>query len=253
MNGSQIPSVSIRPADRWTTLGLRWNPFRVLEPEELMEVFVDSRWIWGYPLEQIAQLDRPLTEFYAPEGVGKTTLLRVLEQEWKTQGRHVAYVYLPREGHAPLRWDAFAEQGVDLVIIDEAQRLRPTERFAATRWVRQADRHLVTGTHRHWRTSGLPVARYRARRPSASFVVDFFQKRLTYAGDSGRFQLALSAAEWLVRRGLTGRVIEQALYELLQDWPAADDPPPYTVDIDRLAPYFPTRRKIRFRFRLGLS
>ncbi len=200
--------------ERFANLGLTGNPFRVLEPHEFGAAFVPYGERSELSVKQLLNLTTPLTEFFAAEGVGKTTLLRVLQQHWEEAGRQVEYVYLPAG-----RREKLGETSAKILIIDEAQRLTWKERKRLVSWLADGRSRLVTGTHRFWRSSRLRATRYQLPPLSLARVHGFFVRRLTLAGDDGSFSLSDAAAHELLVEGQTLRRIERWLYEVFERWP----------------------------------
>ncbi len=215
MNWQQVAQRRSLQLERFARLGLRGNPFRVLEPEELVASFVPYDGESGLELSRLLELNTALVEFSAGQGVGKTTLLRFLEHHWKGDRRSVEYHYLDAQRIEPL-----PEPVSEIVIIDEAQRMSRLERTRMLDWLNATGGHVVTGTHRFWRTRRVPLRRHRLPRLDLHRVGAFFRRRIAMAGAAGRFELADDAARLLLRRGVTLRRIERWLYEVFQRWPS---------------------------------
>jgi len=83
-------------------------------------------------------------QLLGPQGSGKSTCLRKLTHQFREEGLQVAYEYLPL-GQREYRTNT---AGLDIFLLDEAQRLRRRER---RRLLRDAGRlRLVLGSHADW-------------------------------------------------------------------------------------------------------
>lgn len=215
MNWQQAARRRSLQLERFARLGLQCNPFRVLEPDELVASFVPYDGESALELPRLLELDTALVEFSAGQGVGKTTLLRVLEHHWKRQGRSVEYHYLDAG-----RLDKLPDPVSEIVILDEAQRMSRLERTRILDWLDATGGHVVTGTHRFWRTRRVRLRRHRLPQLGLHRIGAFFRRRIAMAGAGGRFALADDAARLLLRRGVTLRRIERWLYEVFQRWPS---------------------------------
>ncbi|MFQ5399139.1 MAG: hypothetical protein ACE5E7_06020 [Anaerolineae bacterium] len=194
-------------------LGYRRNPFGALTDEEWAEVAV-------LPSEVTAVIRSPFThlQLLGPQGSGKSTCLLKLTHQFREQGLQVAYEYLPvgqREYHTET-------VGLDVFLLDEAQRLRWGER---RRLLREAGRlRLVLGSHADWR-------RHFARRGvsihtvtlgdslTADTLHTLLARRLDYFALPGveRVMLAADAVAFLLDTfGGDLRKMEYFLYEVWQ-------------------------------------
>ncbi|GEM_PF-5299986 len=198
---------------RWHELGVRGNPFGSLPEEDEPEVLEH--------LEPFAALVAPLAaaaEFsavvmQAPRGWGKSTLLQVWARELRQRGesfqRHVLRPgdRLPRPLRAP--W----------LLLDEAQRLVPSDRRRLRRWLRQRGHRLVATTHEELRP-WLPgkVVCWSLPGPGPRELQRWFAQRVArFGGDPARVFLTPAAACWLVRRW-AGNIheIQNRLYHLFE-------------------------------------
>lgn len=218
----------------WSQLGLRWNPFRVLPPDELTEhALVPVEKQLGITVDRLLSLEEPLVELSAPEGIGKTTVLRVAESALRDLGTAVTYHYL-----TPDRSDRFPSLDCEVLLLDEIQRLHRSERRRLAGWLRRGDGRAICATHRWWRPRGVPMQALRVALPGAGAMREFFRMRVGYAG-AGDVELTDDAAQWLATEVGTLRKAEWLLYEVFQEQvPSLDKPPQRTstrIDVEDLA------------------
>ena len=131
-------------------LGFRANPFRALADDEWAAIVV-------LPAGAVQAADAGgHLQVLGERGHGKTSTLLGLQAHLRRAGRAASYEYLPEWQevfHSPL-------DGVDIFLLDEAQRLKPAER---TRLIgaAQAGRRLVLGSHEDltalFAAAGLPL------------------------------------------------------------------------------------------------
>ncbi len=201
---------------RWRQLGLQGNPFNTLTVEEEIGV-LDH-------LEPQARQIAPLAQrpgfsalvIQAPRGWGKSTLLRLWQQELSDRG--IAWhhqVLRPGDRLQPLG-------DVPWLLLDEAQRLSRADRRRLVRWLRAPGHRLVATTHERLH-SWLPgnVVQWSLRGPTRQGLHRWYAWRLERAGaQPGQFQLTDEAACWLLRRW-AGNLhdILRVLYYLFQTAP----------------------------------
>ena len=123
---------------RFTRLGLRSNPFRVLTADEWADVAVVPDAI------EVAFINGEHLLILGKRGRGKSTLLRTLIRRLQWQHLHVAYERLPS---GKWRYDANIKE-LDAFAPDEAQRLALWEWPALLNRVRDGMR-LIMGNHRN--------------------------------------------------------------------------------------------------------
>jgi len=198
-------------------LGFRSNPFRVLTDDEWVDVAV---------LPQAIKVALKGTwthlQVLGDKGRGKTTTLRVLHSCWLHTGRNVAYEYLPEGQHRFLT----EPQGLDILLLDEAQRLSERER---RRLVRLATTQATTGLQlvlaSHEDLTSLfaqyhrPLTTLHIEADSVDVLDEVLERRLGYFAlpNVPRAIMDRSAVEWLWHRyGSDLRSIERALYEVFQ-------------------------------------
>jgi len=133
----------------WRALGFRCNPFRALDPDE-----------WGRLAVLIPALQEALPgaahlQVRGARGSGKTSALLGLQARFEAQGLRTAYERIPEHGFT----FHTAAQNLDVLLIDEAQRLWPPawlRLLAAGRRVR-----LALGSHANhawsFRLAGQPL------------------------------------------------------------------------------------------------
>lgn len=194
-------------------LGFRSNPFRALTDEEWAAIVVLPRAVvaaaaQGGHLQVLGELGR-----------GKTSTLLGLAAQLRRDGHAVAYEYLPI-GH-----DAFQTSlaGLDVFLLDEAQRLRPAERrrlLAST----QPNQRLILGSHEDlaplFARAGLRLASVAPGTNDPEHLAAIFARRLDYmALEPGQPGVTFdaSAVEFLAATfGGNLRAMERFLYEVFQ-------------------------------------
>ncbi|MCE5216129.1 hypothetical protein LLH03_03760 [bacterium] len=115
------------------------NPFEPLEPE----AFADP-YLWPPEALRFLKGEGDCLQVLGGEGMGKTTLLRLLQRELEATGVRTQYACLPAVDTVELPG---VEPGV-LVLLDEADRLSRGELGELLRHLRESGGRLVLGTHR---------------------------------------------------------------------------------------------------------
>ena len=105
---------------RFSQLGLRWNPFRVAERSEIPQLYLPAPSESHLRADQIVCDDAPLTQIIASRGWGKSTLLAAVEQELILADIPCEFRYLRIEGPYDVKQPS---SETDVLLIDEAQRL----------------------------------------------------------------------------------------------------------------------------------
>jgi replication-associated recombination protein RarA len=197
-------------------LGYRCNPFRALTDDEWAEVAV-------IPEDAAAPAGGSgHMQVLGRMGRGKSTLLRGLAARLGAEGRRVAYEYLP-EGERRFRTEA---SGLNLLFLDEAQRLGPRERDRLLSLAGKDGLRLVLGSHEDFsaffRRRGLPLTTLSLDRCSEAHFRAVLHRRLEYfaLGADSRVTLAEEAVRhlWSVF-GSDLRAAERVLYEVFQQLP----------------------------------
>lgn len=205
------------PYRRW---GLVRNPFGTLTDREWEAAAV-------LPTAVVAAVEggEAHVELIGPPGAGKTTALRGLLRHLRPRGMRLAYEYLPA-GARSLRTDL---RGIDLFLLDEAQRLGPMARRRLMVRLRAAPPlRLIFSTHREWgdafARAGLPLVRIDLAVRDPEWLLACLERRVALAAETDRSppRFTLAAAAWLdARFGTDRRAIECFLYEFFQSAPSA--------------------------------
>jgi hypothetical protein len=193
------------------SLGLRSNPFRILTDEEWAAVAVVPPELDTWP-----HTGSPCLQILGERGFGKSTLLRALHDRCLRRGLRSAYEYLPPEQTRFLT----APQGLDVLFLDEAQRLTARERARLAAFPVE---HLAFSSH----ADLAPIFAHR-RRPVVTQLLGpvgpeqlgiLIERRLRFfaLADGPYMQFSAAALERLrlLSRG-NPRAAERLLYELLQ-------------------------------------
>lgn len=217
-------------------LGLRANPFRALTDDEWADVVVLP------PAAEAAVHSAIHLQVLGEMGRGKTSTLLGLAARLRRAGQRAAYEYLPlgqRAFRAPLA-------GLDVFLLDEAQRLRSGERrrllAAAAGGLR-----LVVGSHEDlsplFARRGLAVVTVQLGAPDYEHLERVLRRRLDYfALDPARPAISLAPAAVAALHAAYGsdlRAIERCLYEVFQSLEAPGEVPREAI-LPRLPPPAPT-------------
>jgi hypothetical protein len=194
-------------------LGFRSNPFRALTDEEWAAIVVLPEAVLqaaagGGHLQVLGEMGR-----------GKTSTLLGLAEHFRHEGRVVTYEYLP------IGKDTFklALAGLQVFLLDEAQRLRPSERRRLLTAARGGLR-LIVGSHEDlapaFTGAGLSLSTVRLETTGRAHLEAILARRLDHfaLGDrQPRVTLDPSAAKYLEATfGNNLRAMERFLYEVFQ-------------------------------------
>jgi hypothetical protein len=194
-------------------LGFRANPFRALEDDEWSDIVV-------LPASTIQAAEAGgHIQVLGERGHGKTSTLLGLQAQVRRAGQAAHYEYLP-EGH-----EAFHTElaGVDVLLLDEAQRLNPTERARLMREAKSG-RRLLLGSHEDltglFAAAGLPLATLRPETGGRAHLEAVLAKRLAYfslSPGAPAITLDASAVAYLAETfGSNLRAMQWFLYEVFQ-------------------------------------
>lgn len=218
---------------RFEQLGLRWNPFRVVRPDERADVFLPDLYRSTDSAEVIAKSRAPFTQIIADSGHGKSTLLAAVTDT--LDDFDVAYekYYLPPALFARV---ATPTGNVRVLVIDEVERLTHWNRYRLLRWTARGNR-LIVSTHCDLsQTFAGSAVTVRIPEITDDGLQRYFQRRISWAGgDAERFRLTTAATAWLLRVTSGNlRVVEAVLYEVLQSAVPGEQ---LVIDVDQLAPH----------------
>ncbi|MBC8291223.1 MAG: hypothetical protein H8E37_12995 [Planctomycetes bacterium] len=201
---------------RFERLGLKWNPFRVVTPAELCDVYVPDLYETLELAAQVAASGAAITQIIAPAGHGKSTFLSAVAEALDEASIPFESIYL----QPSLRTRVPVPQtSLRVLILDEAERLTSRNLRRLAHWTATGPR-LVVSSHRDLSAS-LPGAEARTIRlpgVSRAGLLRLFLARLRWASsDEKKFELTGDAADWLIEvsRGNL-RVIQAVLYESFQ-------------------------------------
>ena len=227
MAARPLPRGGNGPSNRYFPLrvvGYQCNPFRALTADEEATLAVLPSEVFEAYAESSAHL-----QIMGEKGRGKSATLHGLVGRAESDGLRVAYEYLP-EGKD--RFDTVLH-GLDLFVLDEAQRLSRRER---SRLLQSAPR-LIVSSHADLATNfkhhGLPLRSIRLGNLGPGHVRAVLDGRLEHFALDDRPRAALSedAYAWLAATfGDDLRSTIALLYEAFQSLDG-----PYTVDAARLA------------------
>ena len=205
-------------------LGFRSNPFRALTDEEWAHIVVLPEEI------MVAAAGAGHLQILGEMGRGKTSTLLGLAQQLQRAGRRAAYQYLA------IGQDKFntSVAGLHVFLLDEAQRLRTSERrrlLAAAR----AGLRLILGSHEDltplFESAGLALSTLRLEGFGRAQLAAVLARRLAAAALPGAAPLVTldpSALDYLAATfGTNLRGTEHFLYEVFQ---RLETPGPFTAD-----------------------
>jgi len=211
-------------------MGLRGNPFRVLPPTELPQLYTPPLQGEGPRADEIAGSRSRFIQILGDRGFGKSTLLAAVRGRLEEAGEPCEHRYFP-----PTHDGGFVEPaaGASVLLVDEAQRLGRKARRAARVWAEGGDRRLIATTHEDLRRAfGDGVETLRLEKVDARMIERVFRRRLEHAGADGEsIRLTPRAARWLERAGGGClRRVEELCYEVFQ----RVEPSPRLVIDDKL-------------------
>jgi len=200
-------------------LGYRSNPFRALSDEEWAEIVVLPEAVLA------AAAGNGHLQILGEMGHGKTSTLLGLGQWFRRAGRRVMYEYLTIGQE---EFDTLLS-GLDIFLLDEAQRLKPAERrrlLAAA----QGDLRLVLGSHEDltplFLSAGLSLATVRLDELEPGRLDTILARRLAAValpGSATRVTFDASALAYLQSTfGGNLRAMERFLYEVFQELDGAE-------------------------------
>ncbi len=199
-------------------LGFKSNPFRALADDEWAEVAVLPDAVLSILASGFAHL-----QVLGEMGHGKTTILLGLAARFRREGKRVTYEYLP-EGQCEFHTGL---DGLDVFLLDEAQRLTVNERgrLTSTAQLAGGGLHLVLGSHDDvtplFASRGLLLATVHLDdADSISHLSAVLARRLDYfalAQESPGATLTLDAVHYLHETfGGNLRAAQYFLYEVFQ-------------------------------------
>jgi hypothetical protein len=206
-------------------LGFRSNPFRALTDEEWAAIAVLPDEVLqtaasGGHLQVLGELGR-----------GKTSTLLGLAEKFRHAGCAVAYEYLL------IGQKTFKNRlsGLDVFLLDEAQRLRPDERRRLLTAARGGLR-LILGSHEDltalFNHAGLSLSTVRLGASAPAYLASILSRRLDYfalPNSKPSVTLDPSAVPYLEAAfGTNLRAMERFLYEVFQQ---LDEPVILTADL----------------------
>jgi hypothetical protein len=195
-------------------LGYKCNPFRALTDEEWSQVAL-------VPPAALAAAQAGHLQILGARGYGKTTLLLGLGAHFRRAGVVAAYEYLA-EGQT-----GFSTQleGLELFLLDEAQRLSAHERRRLLAALGQAEGRprLILSTHADlaslFAAPRLPLATYRLEAASEDRLRAVLERRLAFFALPGKPGVSLEAGALRYLHDTFGgdlRAVEHYLYEAFQ-------------------------------------
>lgn len=198
---------------RFARMGLRGNPFRVVEPFELARLYVV---VSGRAADEIVRSRHPITQIMAPRGRGKTTLLHAVGAKLSELEHPYQYIYFPPDRR--IRFVAPAAE-TRVLLLDEAQRMHRGARRHARRWQKAGGGRIVAATHEDLAgVLGAYIPTIRLPPADAGLITRMFERRIVWAdGDPHRIQLPQAAARWLAEHAEGSlRRVEEICYEVFQ-------------------------------------
>ncbi len=213
---------------RWTRLGLRHNPFQVVDPARWDLTFVSNESEGVHPPDWLCGPER-VVQITGQTGWGKSTWLAAARRCAESAGCLAEHHYLRAPG--PYRLERPAAH-VRVLLLDEAERLQPISwqsLLEATRPEIAGDaalRLLVTVHSLLPVPAGIACRVVRIPEVTVVRLQQLVEGRIAWAGgDSRQWRLAEDAAEWLIEQGRGNlRLIEAMLFEWFQTLSRRPDP-----------------------------
>ena len=203
--------------ERFARMGLSGNPFRVVPPAEIPGLYAPPLDGQGPSAADIARSGARCVQILGREGFGKSILLATVGGLLEDEGLCCERRYLP-----PHHDGIFVEPrgGVDVLLLDEAQRLTRKARRAARLWYDDGgQRRLVMTTHEDLRRAfGRELESLEIPAADAAAIDRVFRRRIEFSGgDSESIRLSPRGARWLESEcGGCLRRVEEFCYELFQ-------------------------------------
>lgn len=196
------------------TLGFQRNPFGALTDEEWAEIAILPPAV-AAQVQQAAHL-----QLIGPKGCGKTSAMRGIRAHLQTGQVNMAYEYLP-EGTTKFNTML---PGLDLFLLDEAQRLTRWERRRWLRGVKNGRLRTIFSSHEDLSAlfvrKKLPLTTiHLAPHVTPSHYAAILQRRLAFFAfdDPPRITFSNEATVFLVKTfGQDMRAAEYFLYEVWQ-------------------------------------
>lgn len=198
-------------------LGFRCNPFRAVTDDEWMDIAILPE-----PVAEIAAKGFVNLQVLGEKGYGKTTTLLALAAQFKREGKRIAYEHI-EEGRSQFTTEF---GGLDVFLLDEAQRLseRERERLLAALPENGDGLHAVLGSHDDltplFARRGLPLTTVRYDTTTLTHLAAVTHRRLTYFAsgtDTPSVTLSPDAVRYLhTTFGGDIRETEMLLYEVFQ-------------------------------------
>lgn len=211
---------------KFQRVGLRCNPFRVLDRSEFAEVFVDLT--PEFSPQSLIDHDSQAIQIIGRSGHGKSSLLRAIQLE--IEARYVEqdfnenavssseFIYLPPERYVRIRRPAACTR---FLLIDEAQRLSRRSTRVIRAWCKTSPfNRLVLGTHLSLDLSPISSTEIHLTQPTRGQLQSILQKRIDWArlSDASPLHLSDEAIDWLLNRsGGNLQLIERVLYDVVQN------------------------------------
>lgn len=204
----------------FVALGFHGNPFRRLTDDESAAVTVLPD-----ELVCVARSSSDHVQILGAQGRGKSTCLRALGTRFARNGLRTAYEYLPPGSNSL----SGSLDGFDVVLLDEAQRLKAGERarLLASAASRRRGFRLVVGTHDDmappFAGQRLPLATVRLDSITPARMQEVLTRRLALCAldDPPAITFSADAVRHLCDAfGSNLRGVECFLYEVFQSKPA---------------------------------
>lgn len=201
---------------RFARLGLKWNPFRVVAPQEKPDTYVADLFESNGLASQVATSDAAFTQIIAKAGHGKSTFLAAVADELDEADIPFERHYLEPSLRTRV---ASPDASIRVLLLDEAERLTHRNLRRLSRWTGEGGR-LVVSSHRD--LSGIVTGQTETvELPglTTTALQRLFGARLRWAGSDDRaFEMTSDGADWLLESGAGNlRVVESVLYELFQE------------------------------------
>ncbi len=206
--------------ERFRAMGLDGNPFRDLRAAAAVRAFVASAPGAGPSVAAVADSSARFVQVIGAPGRGKSLFLAAVVRELEGRGLACLKRFLPPNGAS------FEEpgDGIDVCVLDEAQRLDRRGRRALREWVDAGDRRMIVATHEDLsRSLGSDLETWQLAPVDGPQVEAVFRRRIELAGgDTERFRLQSRTARRLAAEsdGSLRQVVE-LLYRVFESLDAS--------------------------------
>lgn len=211
----QPPQAQHRRLHHFARMGLTGNPFQILPRDALAQVYVAPEDLCA-SANALVHSSAPVIQIIAQRGWGKSMVLAAVTAQLAAMHAPCNYLYCPPDGSARF---TVPDDAVEVVLLDEAQRLRPRCLRRARDWQQRSGGRIIAATHEDLRSRfGPQTQTVTLPRADAVMIEKLFAKRVEAAGgDPALIRLTDPATSWLAEQADGNlRWVEMLCYEAFQ-------------------------------------